>query len=124
MSKSRRRYSAEFKIEAVRQVVEGGRSITRVARELGIDRAMLRRWKHQLEGASGVAFPGQGPGADADELERLRGEVARLREERDFLKKAAADSTGQCNTLYYFTDLEGVVHGTVRTSWSFCDPES
>ena len=90
MSKSRRRYSAEFKIEAVRQVVEGGRSITRVARELGIDRAMLRRWKHQLEGASGVAFPGQGRQADADELERLRGEVARLREERDFLKKAAA----------------------------------
>ena len=90
MSKSRRRYSAEFKIEAVRQVVEGGRSITRVARELGIDRAMLRRWKHQLEGASGVAFPGQGRRADADELERLRGEVARLREERDFLKKAAA----------------------------------
>ena len=97
MSKSRRRYSADFKIEAVRQVVEGGRSITRVARELGIDRAMLRRWKHQLEGASGVAFPGQGRRADADELERLRGEVARLRgevarlrEERDFLKKAAA----------------------------------
>ena len=90
MSKSRRRYSADFKIEAVRQVVEGGRSITRVARELGIDRAMLRRWKHQLEGVSGEAFPGQGRRADADELERLRGEVARLREERDFLKKAAA----------------------------------
>ena len=90
MSKARRRYSAEFKIEAVRQVVEGGRSLTRVARELGIDRAMLRRWKHQLEGVSGEAFPGQGRGADADELERLRGEVARLREERDFLKKAAA----------------------------------
>lgn len=90
MSKSRRRYSADFKIEAVRQVVEGGRSITRVARELGIDRAMLRRWKHQLAGASGEAFPGQGRRADADELERLRGEVARLREERDFLKKAAA----------------------------------
>jgi len=64
--------------------------MTRVARELGIDRAMLRRWKHQLEGASGAAFPGQGRRADADEVERLRGEVARLREERDFLKKAAA----------------------------------
>lgn len=90
MSTSRRRYSADFKIEAVRQVVDGGRSMTRVARELGIDRAMLRRWKHQLEDASGEAFPGQGRRADADEVERLRGEVARLREERDFLKKAAA----------------------------------
>jgi len=90
MSKSRRRYSADFKIEAVRQVVEGGRSMTRVARELGIDRAMLRRWKHQLAGVSGEAFPGQGRRADADEVERLRGEVVRLREERDFLKKTVA----------------------------------
>ncbi len=39
------------------------------------------------------------------------------------IKDSVVDSAGHCNTLYYFTDLEGVVHGTVRTSWPFRDPE-
>jgi transposase len=51
---------------------------------------MLGRWKQQLEGDSAVAFLGQGRRAEASEVERLRDEVARLRQERDFLKKAAA----------------------------------
>jgi len=54
----------------------------------------------------------------------LRRELATVRQERDFLKTATVDSAGRCNTLYYFTDLEGVVHGTVRTSWPYCGPES
>ena len=89
MSKARRHFSPEFKIEAVRQVVEGGRSMTQVSRELGIDRSMLRRWKQQLEEDGSAAFPGSGRRAELSEVERLRDEVSRLRQERDFLKKAA-----------------------------------
>ena len=125
MKGSRRRFSREFKVEAVRQVLESGRPLAQVARELDISASVLRRWKQQVGADPSEAFPGNGRmKAEDEELRRLRREVVRLRQERDFLKKTAVDSAGRCNTLYYFTDLEGVVHGTVRTSWPFCDPES
>ncbi len=90
MAKARRRFSREFKLEAVRQL-GAGRQLTQVARELGVDPTVLRRWKEQVELDPATAFPGNGQmrGEEA-ELVRLRAEVARLRLERDFLKIAAA----------------------------------
>lgn len=90
MAKARRRFRREFKLEAVRQL-GAGRQRTQVARELGVDPTVLRRWKEQVEIDPATAFPGNGQmrGEEA-ELVRLRAEVARLRLERDFLKKAAA----------------------------------
>jgi transposase len=91
MSETRRRFSREFKVEAVRQVVDGGRPVAQVARELGISASVLRRWKQRFEEDPAEAFPGNGRMRSEDEeLKRLRREVARLRQERDFLKKAAA----------------------------------
>ena len=90
MVKSRRSYSAEFKIEAVRMVTEQGLSLREVATDLGIDRTMLRRWKQQLEAEGSAAFPGNGKRSESDELHRLREENRQLRMERDILKKAAA----------------------------------
>jgi len=60
MGKSRRKHSREFKVEAVRQVVEQGRSISEVAVGLGIHPSLLLRWKHQLVAEGAVAFRGNG----------------------------------------------------------------
>jgi transposase len=91
MGQIRRGFSREFKVEAVRQVVEEGRSVAAVARDLEISRNLLYRWKRQVEAEPTDAFPGHGRmKPEQEELQRLRREVATVREERDFLKKAIA----------------------------------
>ena len=77
-------------MEAVRQLV-AGRQLAQVARELGVDAQVIRRWQDQVAIDPATAFPGNGRqrGEDA-ELQRLRHEVVQLRAERDFLKKALA----------------------------------
>ncbi len=73
MTGSRRQFSREFKIEAVRQVVDGGRPLARVARELDISASVLRRWKQNFEEDPSEAFPGNGRlNAEDEELRRLR----------------------------------------------------
>ncbi len=95
MATTRRQFTREFKLEAVRLAKERGKSQAQVARELGIRPDMLRAWKRQAEGRAGLTgedvFPGNGnqPSQD-EELQRLRRENERLRQERDFLKQAAA----------------------------------
>jgi len=90
MARARRQFSREFKLEAVRQLA-AGRQLTQVARELGVDATVLRRWKVQVDLDPASVFPGNGQQrAEEAELVRLRREVAQLRLERDFLKKAAA----------------------------------
>ena len=95
MAATRRQFTREFKLEAVRLVTDSGRPLTQVARELGIRPDMLRNWKRQAEGRAGSAaediFPGHGQLSSQDEeLRHLRRENEILRQERDFLKKAAA----------------------------------
>jgi transposase len=95
MATTRRQFTSEFKIEAVRLVTQGGRPVAQAARELGIRPDMLRNWKRQAEGRAGLApgdvFPGTGHlPSHEEELHRLRRENERLRQERDFLKKTAA----------------------------------
>ncbi len=89
MGNKRRSFSKEFKLEAVRLVIEGGNSIAEVSRDLGIRPALLGRWKQEYEHAQENAFPGRGQLRPEDELRHLRRENARLRMERDILKKAA-----------------------------------
>ena len=85
----RRKFSREFKVEAVRMVNEGNRSMNQVARELGINANVLGRWKRQLSDDPRHAFPGKGKLKEPDEENRrLRRENERLRTERDILKKA------------------------------------
>lgn len=84
MAKQRRRFSREFKMEAVGRVLEGDRSLTSIAREIGVSNVVLTRWRDSF--LSEGAFGGN---EDPDqELRRLRREVETLRQERDFLKKA------------------------------------
>jgi transposase-like protein len=66
MGSPRRKHSREFKLEAVKQLVQQGRSVTEVADGLGINRNMLARWKAQLEQEGAVAFPGHGRRAETE----------------------------------------------------------
>lgn len=93
--RTRRQFTQEFKLEAVRLVAAGQRRASEVARQLGIRADMLRQWRRQAEaqrsrGGSEI-FPGHGklPSQD-EEIRRLRRENARLQEERDILGKAMA----------------------------------
>ena len=87
----RKTYTREFKLQAVRMVTGQGLSVAEAARRLGIRENLIRNWKRAAKEHGGGAFPGNGnlPPAD-DEVRRLRAEVARLKAERDLLKKAAA----------------------------------
>ena len=90
MGKKRRSFSKEFKLEAVRLVVEGSGSIAQVSRGLGIRPGLLGRQKQEYEQEQENAFSGKGNLNPEDELRQLRKENARLRMERDILKKVAA----------------------------------
>ena len=91
MGRKRNQYTKEYKIEAVRLIVDEGRPISEVARELGIAQSLLHRWKKKYEEGEIEPFPGQGRLSPEDEeLRRLRRENKRLRMERDILKKAVA----------------------------------
>ena len=89
--KTRRSYSREFKVEAVKMVTKGGCSYSEAAASLGIGETMLRNWKKRLEVDGEDAFVGKGNLKAVDEeMRRLREENKRLRMERDILKKATA----------------------------------
>ena len=91
MPRPRTTYTAEYKLAAVRMITDQKLSVAEVARRLDVGENLLRSWKKAFEERGAAAFPGHGnlPPAE-DELRRLRAENARLRAERDLLKKAAA----------------------------------
>lgn len=87
--RNRKKYSREFKIEAVK-MMDAGVPNTQIARELGVDVSMLYRWRTHLDRDAQDAFPGKGNQTpEQAEITNLRKEVERLRNERDFLKKTA-----------------------------------
>ena len=87
----RKKYSTEFKTEAVKLVSEQGYNCSEAARNLGISPGMLYRWCRQMTEKGEEAFPGNGRGSGMEEeLRRLREENKRLKMEREILKKAAA----------------------------------
>lgn len=89
----RRRFSKAFKLEAVRLLEREDKSAAQLARELGIRRNQLYKWQEQLRRhGEGKAFAGPGakPLDERSEVERLKRELAKVTEERDILKKAAA----------------------------------
>ena len=87
----RRLFSREFKVEAVRLVLERGVSVVQASRDLDVGENVLRRWVKELSVDPAQAFPGQGQlKPEQMEIARLRREVTKLKAERDILKKAAA----------------------------------
>jgi transposase len=85
----RKRYSKQFKEEALRLVSEEGMSLTQVAQDLGKNESMLRRWRKEANRDGSKAFRSQGLARD-EELARLKRELGRIKRERDFLRDAAA----------------------------------
>lgn len=87
----RKTYTREFKLQALKMLTGQGLSVAEVARRLGVTEGCLRAWRTAAEEHGDAAFPAQeAPTPADDELRRLRAENARLRAERDLLKKAAA----------------------------------
>ncbi len=85
----RKRYSAEFKRQALRRADEPGVTDALVCQELGISTRQMRRWRDAVqEHGEEQAFPGHGRSRD-DEITRIKRELAKVTEERDFLKEAA-----------------------------------
>jgi transposase len=88
---ARRQFSREFKLEAVKLVKERGVTVAQAARDLELHQTVLRSWIRELAVDARHAFPGKGVmKPEQAEVERLRREVAKLKMERDILKKAAA----------------------------------
>jgi len=87
----RRKFSREFKIEAVRLVRERGVSVAQASRDIDVHENVLRKWVRDLGADPKQAFPGHDQMKPEQlEIDRLRREVAKLKAERDILKKAAA----------------------------------
>jgi len=88
MSK-RRKFSEEFKREAVELTRQPGATVSQIARDIGVGAGLLGRWRRELAEGKGEAFPGSGVPRDQEML-TLKRELARVKKERDFLRDAAA----------------------------------
>lgn len=87
----RRIFSREYKLEAVKLVRERGVTVAQAARDLDVHDNVLRKWVREYGDDPSQSFPGKGQmKPEQVEIERLRREVAKLKAERDILKKAAA----------------------------------
>ena len=87
---TRRQFTDEFNLEAVRLIRESGRLVAQVARELGISDNVLYRWRTEQRYVDSQGGTRQSVRAEQDELTRLTRENETLRKERDFLRRAAA----------------------------------
>ncbi len=85
----RKRYTKQFKEEALCLVSQEGVSLSQVAEDLGLDASMLRRWRKEANQDASKTFRGSGIARD-EELARLKRELGRVKRERDFLRDAAA----------------------------------
>jgi transposase len=86
-----RKYTAEFKREAVRMMTDGGLSVPAVSKKLGVTENQLYAWRKKARLEGEAAFPGSGHLTPLEEeCRQLRAEVKRLEQEREILKKASA----------------------------------
>lgn len=86
---ARRKFSAEYKREAVAMLDAPGVTVSQIASDLGIGTNVLGRWRRQRRHLPPHAFVGNGRSRD-EEVSQLRRELARVTKERDFLREAAA----------------------------------
>ena len=88
MGLTQRKFTREFKLEAIRQLATG-KSFAQLARELELHENVLRRWQREYEQQPGRAFPGKGQGSlRLDREAELERKIGQMTLENDFLKKA------------------------------------
>src|SRR5690625_385528 len=97
MSSQQKRFTEEFKIEAVRQIIERGHRVADVAQRLGVSTHSLYQWRKRYGQVEGESLRREAD--QAAEVRKLKAELRRVTEERDILKKAAVYSIGQGNGL-------------------------
>jgi transposase len=86
---TRKKYSQEFKLDAVSLVLDQGYTVAEAAKSLGVNRSMLRRWIKEFQSDDGQAFRGNGKlTPEQAEIRLLREENRRLKMEKEILKKA------------------------------------
>jgi transposase len=90
MARKRRKFTDEFKAQAVKLVKETSKSVAAVARDVDVPESSLHNWVRQHDIDAGKGPAGALTSAERQELALLRREVREVRMERDFLKKAAA----------------------------------
>ena len=89
--KKQRRFSREFKQEAVQLIEESGKSVAEIAEDLGVSENSLYRWRQEFRRDGEQAFPGKGRlKADDEYVRRLERELKVVKQERDILKKAVS----------------------------------
>jgi transposase len=91
MGTAKRKYTKEFKTEAVRLAMQGERPMSEAAHDLGVHPNVLYKWVREHKADPSQAFPGKGRlRADDEEIARLKRDYERVKMERDILKKAMA----------------------------------
>lgn len=87
----RRRFDREFKVQAVKMVLEEGLPVVEVAKRLNVNQTQVHNWKQEYLTTGDEAFPGKGQQrSEENEIKRLKKKLADAEEERDILKKAVA----------------------------------
>lgn len=87
----RRRFDREFKVQAVKMVIEEGLPVVEVAKRLNVNQTQIHNWKQEYLTTGEDAFPGKGhQRTEEEEIKRLKKKLADAEEERDILKKAVA----------------------------------
>jgi transposase len=90
MAKKRTNYTHEYKVEAVRILIDSGKPLAVVAKELDVSAYLLNRWKRELQGDATTAGSKSPIKSRDEEILQLRRDLKRVSDERDFLKKTAA----------------------------------
>src|SRR6266850_3429954 len=116
----RRSFTDEFKAGAVRLVLDEGKTIPQVARDLDLTQSALRTWVERARADRSKGKTGL-TSEERAELARLRKEVRELRMQRDILKKAAVGSAGGCNSTGNSSSWR---EESKRLSWPAIQPQS
>jgi transposase-like protein len=113
----RRKFTREFKVEAVRLIKDRGVSYGQASQDIGVHQSQLRDWVKKFGDDPQYAVPGHGQMKPEQlEIARLKREVTKLKAERDILKKAAVDSTDERNKMdvVFTPESRNGTNGTAR----------
>ena len=123
----RRKFTREFKLEAVRLIKDRGVSYVQASQDLGVHTSQLRDWVKKFADDPQHAFPGQGQMKPEQlEIARLKREVTKLKAERDILKPRPTSRRNRCEVRFRCEapgDLAGglVVRGArCLARWLLC----